>query len=44
MEKNLIISLEGTIPMTNMENKTSYCKIEYIYDHKVSIIWTLKFD
>jgi hypothetical protein len=34
----MILSLEGTIPMTNMENKTSYCKIKYIYDHHVSIV------
>jgi hypothetical protein len=34
----LIISLESTIPMANMGNKNSYCKIKYIYDHHVSII------
>jgi len=37
-EKKLIISLESTVLMTNMENKTSYSKIKYIYDHHISII------
>jgi hypothetical protein len=34
----MIVSLESTIPMTNMESKTSYCKIKYIYDHHISTI------